>query len=443
MAYRYTVFIQICMLLMPLLYSCSTQQKINRSGGKALLKTNELKNAHVGLYIYEPATQKNLFRYHHDKYFVPASNIKIATTYAALKYLGDSLTSAYIFSANDTLLVTPNGDPTVLHPDYAFQPLVQTIKGAGMVGIVNTDTVTPFASGWAWNDFDASYQPERSIMPLYGNYLWLWPVPAVKTIAPLFDTTLSLNNQYINIMPKNLAGSIMPVKKAPNYLRHQYNNQFYTDSLNDIRLIPFVSSAAFTKAIWQDAFPETHFFIFNQKLPRGTPVYSQPVDSLLRPFMFRSDNFFGEQILLMLSKQKTDTMSSAKAIDILLKNEFAALPQKPRWVDGSGLSRYNLFSPADFVYILNKLQTEFGFERIRNIFATGGQGTIQNYYKNAGGYIYGKTGTLSGVVSFSGYMITRKGKFLIFSTLVNNHNGSSVNVRKSVEKFLLQIREKY
>lgn len=443
MSYRYSGFIQLGLVLIPLLYSCSTQQKINRAGGKELLQTTELKNAHVGLYIYEPATQKNLFRYQDDKYFVPASNTKIATTYAALKYLGDSLTSAYIYSANDTLFVTPNGDPTVLHPDFAFQPLMETIKKAGVVGIINIDSVTPFASGWAWNDFDASYQPERSIMPLYGNYLWLWPPPGVKTIAPLFDTTLILNNQQVRVMPKNLSTSIIPVKKAPNYLRHQYKNQFYTDSLNDIRLIPFVTSMEFTKAIWQQALAQTNFFVLNQKYSRGKPLYSQPIDSLLRPFMFRSDNFFGEQILLMLSKQKTDTMSSAKAIDILLKNEFATLPQKPRWVDGSGLSRYNLFSPADFVHILNKLQAEFGFERIRNIFATGGQGTIQNYYKNAGGYVYGKTGTLSGVVSFSGYMITRKGKFLIFSTLVNNHNGSSVNVRKSVEKFLLQIREKY
>ena len=49
--------------------------------------------------------------------------------------------------------------------------------------------------------------------------------------------------------------------------------------------------------------------------------------------------------------------------------------------DGSGLSRYNLFTPQDFVTILNKMKNEFGMERIKNIFPTGGAGTISSYYK--------------------------------------------------------------
>ncbi len=32
------------------------------------------------------------------------------------------------------------------------------------------------------------------------------------------------------------------------------------------------------------------------------------------------------------------------------------LPQKPSWVDGSGLSRFNLFSPTDFVSVLHQIE---------------------------------------------------------------------------------------
>jgi D-alanyl-D-alanine carboxypeptidase/D-alanyl-D-alanine-endopeptidase (penicillin-binding protein 4) len=159
--------------------------------------------------------------------------------------------------------------------------------------------------------------------------------------------------------------------------------------------------------------------------------------------MHRSDNFFAEQSLLMVSNEMLGVMNDEMIIDTLLKTDFKDLPQKPRWVDGSGLSRYNLFTPQDFVFILNKMMNEFGMERIKVILPTGGEGTISNYYQADSNYIYAKTGSLSGVVSLSGYLYTKKNKLLVFSILVNNHQASATGVRKAVEKFIQGIRNKY
>ena len=63
------------------------------------------------------------------------------------------------------------------------------------------------------------------------------------------------------------------------------------------------------------------------------------------------------------------------------------LPQKPSWVDGSGLSRFNLFSPRDFVSVLIKLKNEFGMDRMKKILPTGGSGTLKNYYRADSGYV--------------------------------------------------------
>ena len=172
-------------------------------------------------------------------------------------------------------------------------------------------------------------------------------------------------------------------------------------------------------------------------------IHSQPTDSLFKPMMHRSDNFFAEQTLLMVSNERLGYMSDEKIIDTLLKTDLKDVPQKPKWVDGSGLSRYNLFTPQSFIYILNKMQNEFGLQRMKNILATGGEGTLSNYFKNISGNIYAKTGTLSNNCALSGYLITNKGKLLIFSALANNYITGATPVRRAVEEFLEGIQKKY
>jgi D-alanyl-D-alanine carboxypeptidase/D-alanyl-D-alanine-endopeptidase (penicillin-binding protein 4) len=172
-------------------------------------------------------------------------------------------------------------------------------------------------------------------------------------------------------------------------------------------------------------------------------ISTQPTDSVLKPMMHRSDNFFAEQSLLMVSNNKLGYMQDEGIINFIKQHDFSGIPQMPRWVDGSGLSRYNMFTPQSLVWILNKMKTEFGLERIKNIFATGGEGTISNYYKNMQGFIFAKTGTLSGHAALSGFLYTRKNRLLIFSILTSGWQGSATPVRKAVEKFLSSIREQY
>jgi len=161
---------------------------------------------------------------------------------------------------------------------------------------------------------------------------------------------------------------------------------------------------------------------------------------MFTPMMHRSDNFYAEQTLMMVSNKLFGYMDEQKLIDTLLKTELKEFPQKPKWVDGSGLSRYNLFTPEDFVWLLNKMKDEFGLERLKIILPTGNEGTLRNYYKNEAGFIFAKTGTLSGHVALSGFLVTSKNKLLIFSIQVNNHYTSATAVRRAVEQFLQKLR---
>src|SRR6187402_839738 len=93
-----------------------------------LLNSAALRQAHTGICIYEPATGKYWYRYQDDRYFTPASNVKIFTLYTGLRYLGDSLPGLRYLDTDSVLYVKGTGDPSFLHPDYTYQPAFQLLQ---------------------------------------------------------------------------------------------------------------------------------------------------------------------------------------------------------------------------------------------------------------------------------------------------------------------------
>jgi D-alanyl-D-alanine carboxypeptidase/D-alanyl-D-alanine-endopeptidase (penicillin-binding protein 4) len=422
-----------------LLSGCSISKQIAQSAKTDVLSVPAIHNAHIGISIFEPATNKYWFNYQGDQYFVPASNTKLPTCYAAMKYLGDSLVGLrYSVKSDSVIVISGTGDPTFLHPDFRNQSVYNFLKPFKAVIFKSKGFQDFLGSGWSWNDYQEYYMAQRSELPIYGNLVkFTW-----------------INKSEIKIFPKYFKYSEKVSRLNPELSeRLDEGFEIYKEWSNNTFIagygksksaeVPFSPNTKTIADLLADTLKKqvdyyNEFFTGSDYLIR-----SQPTDSLLKPMMHRSDNFFAEQSLLMVSNERLGYMNDAKIIDTLLKTDFKDLPQKPRWVDGSGLSRYNLFTPQDFVAILNKMKNEFGMERIKVILPTGGEGTISSYYKADSNYIYGKTGTLSGVVAFSGFLYTKKGKLLIFSTLVNNHNASATDVRRAVEKFLQNIRNKY
>jgi D-alanyl-D-alanine carboxypeptidase/D-alanyl-D-alanine-endopeptidase (penicillin-binding protein 4) len=430
-----------------ILTSCSIQKQISKSAITLVLKDSSLSTAHVGISIYEPATNKYWYNYQGDHYFVPASNTKIAICYAAMKYLGDSLVGIFKIENDTAILFLPAADPSILHPDFKNQSVINYLQNSNKK-LYTTDIrwqSEALGSGWSWNDYNESYMAERSPMPVYGNVIkWLqektigdpviiYSIPEVNWKVD-FDTSRS-NNFSVR---RSIAENIYKITEGKEKFKQQ-DVPFIT---NGIKTTLELLSDSIHKQINLSSIQLLQKLFFN-KTNQVNKIFSQPTDSLLKPMMHRSDNFFAEQTLLMVSNEMLGVMNDEKIIDTLLKTDFKDLPQKPRWVDGSGLSRYNLFSPQDFVAILNKMKNEFGLERIKNILPTGNKGTLEGRFSADSNYIFAKTGTLSGVVSLSGFLHTKRKKLLIFSILVNNHNSSATAVRKAEEKFIEKIRNDF
>ncbi len=416
-----------------ILVSCSIQKKVSRSAEDLILNTPWLKSAHVGISIFEPATHQTWFDHQGDRYFVPASNTKIPTCYIAMKYLGDSLVGIrYSMEDDSTIRIQPSGDPTFLLAEFRRQPVLDHLRKFRSI-IISTPLYDDFlGNGWSWNDYQEAYMAQRSDMPIYGNVSrFTWQNSNIVSVSPsFFGRELNANNV-------NFPDGFEVFKSWDR------NDFSLANGRDKSATVPFNPNIGTIRDLLMDTIKRSVAIDPFSTIKDARIIHSQPVDSMLKPMMYRSDNFFAEQSLLMVSKERLGIMNDARIIDTIMKTDFLDLPQPPRWVDGSGLSRYNLFTPQSMIAILGKMQREFGMDRIKAIFPTGGQGTISSYYKSDSGYIYGKTGTLSGVVAFSGFLYTKKNKLLIFSILVNNHQTSAMNIRKSMERFLQGIRDKY
>jgi serine-type D-Ala-D-Ala carboxypeptidase/endopeptidase (penicillin-binding protein 4) len=426
------------------LFSCSPQQKLVKQLRRDLLNDSALTHAHIGVAVYNTETKKYLYQYNSNKYFVPASNTKLPTLYAGLKYLGDSLVALKYKEQHDTLFLMPTGDPTLLHPDYKNQPVYDFLKNQNKTLVISNEKwkAEALGFGWAWDDYLGAYMPERSSLPVYGNVIkWIQERSIEKKETVTDTATLVYTDPEINWDAKFSTNKSNSFDVTRPRTENTYTIIEGKEMKRDLN-IPFVtnglqSALELLKDTLHKEVLELPFQISNFKFQT---IQSQPVDSLFKPLMHRSDNFFAEQVLIMVSNQLLGYMDEQKLIDTLLKTDLNGFPQKPKWVDGSGLSRYNLFSPEDFVWLLNKMKDEFGLERLKIILPTGNEGTLRNYYKDETGFIYAKTGTLSGQVALSGFLITSKNKLLIFSVQVNNHNTSSTAVRRAVEKFLRKVR---
>jgi D-alanyl-D-alanine carboxypeptidase/D-alanyl-D-alanine-endopeptidase (penicillin-binding protein 4) len=430
--------ITICMLLL----SCHTQQKIqksttfnSRANQDTLLASPDLNGAHIGFAVYNPSNKTYLYNYQGDKYFIPASNIKIVTCYTAMKFLGDSLLGIrYVVKPDSTVEVEANGDPTFLHPDFKNQPVYDFLKKQKTILLTDNNWKSKgWGMGWSWDDYESDYMAQRSFMPIYGNVVHFNKINRPST-SPLYfqkllDNGTNINNGKYEIRRDIGANRFSAVPSSTVFGGEDI--PFYTGDQE--LLINLLEDTLRNKVT------PVHFKI--DRYSDVVKVYTQPLDSMLKIMMHRSDNFFAEQSLLMVSNELLAEMSTSKLIDSLLNTTFNFLPQKPKWVDGSGLSRYNLFTPEDFVAILNKMKDEFAWDRITNILASGGSGTLGNYYKNSTGKIYAKTGSLSNNVALSGYLITKSGNTLTFSVLVSNYTGSGTNIRRAVEKFLNNVMD--
>lgn len=344
-----------------------------------------------------------------------------------------------VINTENRVFIRGKGNPALLHPEFSawqsWKDSLTALAGPSK-SIVYYPRSFPeprFGQGWSWDDYEAYYMTERTEMPVYGNCVSISTdgVSAVQISPAHFSSKYGFRE-----------------KKDGKGITRLENENFWLLEPgvreHDER-IPF--TGRMTQQLLGSAMERTIGYVDNPNLPLermypATTLPSAPLDTVLRRMMYQSDNFVAEQLLLMCADARFGVLEQDTIIEWML-DSVLQLPVRPRWVDGSGLSRYNLNTPASLAASLRYLWNKYPHEKVLSLFPAGGQhGTIEDWYAPERGdkpFVYAKTGGLRGVHCLSGYVRTRGGKMLIFSFMHNNFAGSNRDWKSEMDRILRQI----
>ncbi|MDO7885582.1 D-alanyl-D-alanine carboxypeptidase [Hymenobacter cheonanensis] len=422
-----------------------------------------LRRQQVGVALADATTGQSLFSYNEGKYFTPASTMKLLSLYTGLTLLPDSLPSLRYFSRGDTLYFQGTGDPTFLHGDVPSRRAYAFLAGRPEKVLAYCDiaTVPAYGPGWTWDDFGYYFQPERTAFPVYGNTVRFYAAaPQAVRTGP--GAAVRVLPQRVRVAPRQFAP--LTERASPDFRlspdqddeMHVYRAQadnhftFVPGPKKWIDEVPYRTSRPLLLRLLGDTLRRA--IVGAQWRPHPSrdslrTLRGLRADSLYRRMLRVSDNFLAEQLLLMTSTRVgyRDSLSSARAIRYMLQHELKNLPDRPDWVDGSGLSRLNLLTPRTLTAVLVRLHQQVPEARLLSLLAAGGgQGTLRKRYFEPGPpkvtWFWGKTGTLTHTCNLAGYVRCKSGRLVAVTFFNNSIPGDDQATRNAMQRLLGEVR---
>ena len=282
--------------------------------------------------------------------------------------------------------------------------------------------------GWSWDDYSYYYAAESSPFPIYGNTTQV-------IVAP--------NNT--RMIPKALEKQMRLDTLKQQFIRERSKNRFYLNpqiiSERDTLYSPFITSDSLFTHLLQNRIKYPVKLIENSNThPNWDILYSNQESLIYKALLQDSDNGVAEAILNMISQTTFNEMNIQKTIDHLKIQWRHWLPDPIEWIDGSGVSRYNMITPRTLIAVLKKIYWEAGIETIRKYFPISTTlSTLKDYQLRE---VYAKTGTLRHNHNLCGYLISDRGNIYVFSIMVNHFTSTLTEIRKSINELLIQFQKK-
>ncbi len=382
-----------------------------------------------GALIIDPATGDTLYSLNPRKLVMPASNMKVLTSSVALHLLGPDFRFRTTFAARcppargrcTELLVAGRGDPTVsarFHPDplMPLRAVADSLRAHGIISfsgpIVASGDAFPgsiYGYGWEYDDLGEDYG--AGIDDLVFNEgleaieMLTDSGPMVESVRPAPDPRQAyLKALSIALRQRGIAhGGILP------------SDSGRADSL----LAP----------------AETLFVL-------QSPPLSEILGAMLQP----SQNQIAEILLRTIGLEVTGVGRPDSGAAVVRRQllEWGVDSMEFRVRDGSGLSRHDYVTPATMVRVLSiMLQHPHGAVFRGALPVVGVNGTVRSWLRGTAAErnAHGKTGTLSSVRAFSGYVRTAGGSTLIYSFIANNYLVSTSTVTAAIQTMVRLLAE--
>jgi serine-type D-Ala-D-Ala carboxypeptidase/endopeptidase (penicillin-binding protein 4) len=432
----------------------------------------ELQRYRWGIVVQVLGGTDRLYNRDGDRLFIPASNVKLITTAVALRQLGATTrlrTSVYQLPGignTSSLLVVGRGDPSLTIT--GLQSIAQQLKQLGerQIGQISFDDGyfrgEQINSDWEWGDLSTDY------------------APAINSLM------LNQNSNPLTVSPQQVGMPLKYTWKDPSLNSWQVDNQSLTAPVSQdnnvnaiavfgkpsIRLtgklaknadptqidLPLVNPAesfisAFRQSLNRSAITVgSTRLVFGQNttnLPEVAAINSPTIGELIQETNQHSNNIYAEVLLKSIgrthpehSTSNEDTSNLGIALVKQRLTEMGINSQAYRLSDGSGLSRHNLVAPSTFVRVLSAMSTIPTGQIYRDSLPIAGvSGSLKNRMKGtlAQGIVRAKTGSMSGVVSLSGYINPLKYSPLVFSIILNQHDRPTSQMVKIVDEIMVVL----
>ncbi len=419
----------------------------------SLLAVPELANAITGIAVRSLTSGTMVYEKNAFTSLVPASNLKLLTTATALRLLGPNAhftTKLYLTGSkqdsifNGDVLLQGGGDPTLVWVDsLGGVPLFQhfaiklsemgitEIKGR-LIGDDNYFDDQEYGIGWSWENNPYYFQPPICALSINNNCVdftlcggdTMGESISLSFTPPFSDICIinrAVTSLYTDISIERQPGSntyIVSGTMAPGtrFVRTRTIKNptsravdLFKQTLNDfgIRVGPALD------------IDDIEYFNIDTTLVMESA--SPPLSDIVTTINKKSDNLAAELLLKLIGKKVTDYGSSENGANVVLDywRSRGIATHDLFIVDGSGLSRKNLLTPACLVSVLTEMYSDSVFYNSLPI--AGLDGTLERSEWTRNQNIRAKTGTLDHVKALSGYIKTKHGDELAFSFLVNHH----------------------
>lgn len=437
-----TIFTTGCFT--PKLYTSYGQINEKRSISKIINKSKL--NTNIGIKAVSLKTGKVLFDLNSSSLFNPASNNKLYTAIAALAMLDTGYTfKTSVYHEGNTIYLVGGGDPDleISTLDSLSRIISKKIPFANK--LILDDTITDslvYGPGWMWDEGDEWYSAEISALSVNDNCIDFIITPTSP--GSLANVEIYPKSNFYTVQNRgvtvNDTSEYKKLKITRDWKNSENSFQIYgtvldTSSIDTINR-NISNPSMFTGNLFKQLLIEDGLRIDKYKKGSNSVTsklvathQSNALIYSLENLMVESDNLTAELLVKMIGHETSNKQGTWQnglfAMRTFFNDNVGIDTTTFSISDGSGVSRYNYSSAGHFTDLLlwayNNPKIKDNLLRILS--TTNHESTLKD--RNLPKDVFAKTGSLSGVTTFSGYILNNSSEPIAFSILMNGFKGSS------------------